>query len=267
MSYYVQKTGVIVRRNLQKKEVGILRDVTKVLLLRNDLSHFLVHLTRDTKHRAKTNLARILSSCTLECGPEPISDARFRYPIGDLDNETKRNYFSAISFTETPIGEIHNLLEIGRRKADLKPYGVVFLKERLRKRGVSPVIYVNNLKGDQDKTVEALCSLIKTPYDKEARRLLPLVAVFGKMLSPREGTARNQSIDFTWEREWRYAGNRSFKFSRKDLFIGLCPDKEISYFEAKFDWLGFIDPRLTMKWYAEKLLDVKKRRHLEFSVV
>jgi hypothetical protein len=184
-----------------------------------------------------------------------------------LDNEAKRTYFSAISFTETPIGEIHNLLEISRRKANLKPYGVIFLKEILKMRGVSPVIYLNNVKGDQDRAVEALCSLIKTPYDKEARKLLPLVAVFGKMLSPLEGTAQNRSIDFTWEREWRYAGNRYFRFGRNDVFIGLCPDKEIPHFESKFDWLRFIDPRLNMKWYAEKLLDAKGRRRFDFSLV
>jgi len=115
--------------------------------------------------------------------------------------------------------------------------------------------------------VEALCSLIKT-HKREATKILPFIAIFGRMLSPLEGTAQNRRIDFSWEREWRYASaNRCFRFDRRDVFIGLCPDEETDYFESKFGWLSFIDPHRNVKWYAEKLLDAKKRSRLNYSVV
>jgi hypothetical protein len=245
-----------------------MRDVAKVLQLRYDISPFLMHLTRDTNGRsARRNLRSILRSMTLKYGTKPISDAKFRFSIYDLDNEKKLAYFSAVSFTETPLGEIHNLLEIGGRRIDLKPYGLVFLKERLKKKGVSPVIYINNMKGDKDKMVEALCSLIET-HKRQASRILPLIAVFGKFLSPLGGSAQDREIDFTWEREWRYASrNRCFGFDQRDVFIGLCPDQEIGKFESQFGWVHFIDPRQNMKWYAESLLNAKKRSRLKYAVI
>lgn len=250
-----------------------MRDVEKVLQLRNDVSPFLVHLTRDTDgNSAKNNLKSILTSKTLKCGDNPISDARFRYPIDKLTTKKKRLFFSAVSFTETPLGEIHNLLEIAKRIVDLKPYGLVFLKERLRSKGVSPVLYINNMKGDQNETAEALCSLIDT-HPRVAVRIIPFIAIFGKLLSPIGGTAQNRRrIDFTWEREWRYwSRRRRFKFTRRDLFIGLCPDEDIDEFEAefktRFKLLHFIDPRRTMKWYAERLLDAKDQSKLGHSAI
>lgn len=134
-----------------------MRDVEKVLQLKNDISPFLVHLTRDTdpRHSAKDNLKSILKSKKLKYGNNPISDAKFRYPLGQLTPKKKLLYFSAVSFTETPVGEIHNLLEISKRRINLQPYGLVFLKERLKSKGVSPVVYINNMKGDQNATVEA----------------------------------------------------------------------------------------------------------------
>lgn len=101
-----------------------------------------------------------------------------------------------MSFTETPLGEIHNLLGISKRRINLKPYGQVFLKERLKSKGVSPVVYINNMKGNQNATVEALCSMIDT-HSNVAPKILPFIAIFGKLLSPIGGTAQNRRIDFT----------------------------------------------------------------------
>jgi hypothetical protein len=250
-----------------------MRDVEKVLQFRNDISPFLVHLTRDIgANSAKSNLKSILKSKTLKYGDTPISDARFRYPLEKLTTKKKRLFFSAVSFTETPLGEIHNLLEIRKRSVDLKPYGLVFLKERLRSKGVSPVFYINNMKGDQNDAVEALCSLIDT-HPRVALKVTPFIALFGKLLSPMGGTAQNRKrIDFTWEREWRYASRKPrFKFTRRDLFIGLCPDEDIDEFETEFKTqykpLRFIDPRRTLKWYAEQLLDAKDQSKLGHSAI
>lgn len=244
-----------------------MRDVSKVLLFRNDLSPFLVHLTRDTdaQHTAKSNLHTILAQRTLRCGTNPISDAKYRYPVEKL--EAVKSYFCAISFTDTPLGEVHNLLEIEGRSIDLSPYGLVFLKDKLKKKGVSPVIYINNIKGDKDSTVQALSEMIDSNRTAAAK-VLPYVAIFGKKLSPMGGTPRGGSVDFIWEREWRYAPKRgSFRFRETDLFIGLCPHDEIDDFEKQFKWLGFIDPRRNMKWYSEKLVAARQRSNLKYSVV
>jgi hypothetical protein len=250
-----------------------MRDISKVLLFRYDISPFLIHLTRDTDdgQSAKDHLISILTSRTLKYGKDPISVASFGYPLSKL-NKTTNFYFSAISFTETPLGEAHNLLEIGNRSANFKAYGLVLLKENLMKKGVSPVLYINNIQGDKDKTIQALCNLIDSRATKNAAaNMLPYIAVFGEKLSPLGGTPQGGTVDFTWEREWRYASrSRLFVFEKEDVFIGLCPDNEIDFFESKFKkklGIDFIDPQRNMKWYAEKLVTARQRSDLKYSVV
>jgi len=255
----VQEIGELNVSDIEK------RDVDKVLQLRNDISPFLVHLTKDTGHSAKHNLGSILRSMTIKYGTKkPISDANYKVAYFGLDLKTRLTYFSAVSFTEAPLNEIQNLLEIKGRQIDLQPYGLVFLKHKLMRKGVSPVFYVNNMMGNKDKTVEALCSLMKT-HAKEAEGILPFVSFFGKFLKPScGGTASKRMKDFMWEREWRYASRKfCFKFEKKDVFMGLCPDREISDFESRFQWLTFIDPRRNMKWYSEKLIEARKRARLK----
>ena len=244
-----------------------MRDVSKVLLFRNDLSPFLVHLTRNinNRHTDRNNLRSILGERTLKCGTSTISDARFGVLPGQV--EPNKSCFCAISFTETPLGEVHNLLEIEGRSVNLSPYGLVFLKDKLKKKGVSPVVYINNMKGDKDEMIRALCSLIES-NTPAAKKILPYIAVFGKKLDPMGGTPQSGSIDFIWEREWRYASrNNELRFREGDVFIGLCPDDEIDYFKEQFPWLDFIDPRRNMKWYSEKLVDARHRSRLKYSVV
>lgn len=66
----------------------------EVLQLRNDILPFLVHLTRDTdaEHSAESNLKSILKCKTLKYGDNPISDAKFRYPLAQLTAKKKLLY-------------------------------------------------------------------------------------------------------------------------------------------------------------------------------
>jgi len=242
------------------------RDVDKVLLFRGDISPFLVHLTRDTDNDARTNLENILNTQQLEYKNNSFSDARFGYPQERIETVGHR-FFSAVSFTETPINEIHNLLEIANRQVELRPYGLVFLKDKLKIKGVSPVLYLNNFNADKITLVKALCSLIDTAPDR-AEQILPYISVFGKKLLPIKGTRVHDDIDFTWEREWRFSSRtHSFDFNYDDVFVGLCPHNEIDDFEASFPPLLFIDPIRNMKWYAEKLVDARQKSNLKYSVV
>lgn len=241
-----------------------------MLYFRNDISPFLVHLTRCFNQKSpRENLEAILSEDKLRYGPKAISDAKYGYDYSKLTDNIEKQFFQAISFTETPINEVHNLLEIAGRGIDLQPYGLVFHKYRLKEKGVSPVLYINNSEGDKDALIQELCSLIvKQPG--AAAQLLPFIAIYGKKLNPVGGHSSGESDekDFTWEREWRVtSGTGVFEFEHDDVFIGLCPHEEISYFESDYPWLEFIDPQRNMKWYAEKLVRARKKADLEYSVV
>ncbi len=245
-----------------------MRNIDDVLLFRGDLPPFLVHLTRRSEDgTADQNLTSILESQTLHYGPAPISVARYRYPQAQLDSTKRVRYFTAVSFTETPLNEIHSLLEIEGRIINLEPYGLVFLRDRCKAKGVAPVIYFNNVKGDKDEVVQALCTLLDS-HPRQAASILPFVSFFGRLLTPLGGSSRTDEMDFTWEREWRYVSKRKhFKFKKSDVFVGLCPHSKIEDFESRFDWLQFIDPRRNMKWYADKLIAARKRSRLRYSVV
>jgi hypothetical protein len=246
-----------------------MRDIEDILHFRGDLSPFLVHLTRDsTGVPARDVLRRIIEERRLQCGDTPISDARFGMNTVGMDPLERQRMFSAICFTETPLSEVHCLLDIQYRHIDFGSYGLVFLKERLAKRGVGPVLYINNEQADNDAVFQALCALAAN-HREAAERLLPLVSVFGqKVQLPGAPDRPAGRVDFRWEREWRFPFVRGdLVFIEEDVFVGLCPDGEIVDFEARFQNVDFIDPTRNMKWYATKLIRARQRLDIRFSVV
>lgn len=213
-------------------------------------------------------LKKILRSKCLKCGNTLASSARYGIKTIGMSDDDQRRYFSAICFTETPIGEIHCLLDIANRQVNLEPYGLVFLKERLIERyDVSPVMYFNNLKRQADENIKALCTLISS-HPKQAEKILPLVSTFGLMVTSPGAAQRQKSMDFYWEREWRQPSSYGdLRFRKMDVFIGLCPDDEVREFERLYPDVGFIDPRLNTKWYATKLTESLDRLSLPHSIV
>jgi len=244
------------------------RDINDILLFREDISPFLVHLTRNFPDiQAAQALRQIIQQRQLCARTPEVSDARFGMNTMNMTPELKLRYFGAVCLTETPINEIHCLLEITGRQVDLQPCGLVFLKNRLQQRGVSPVNYVNNETGNGDRIVRALTTLIAAD-ELAAAMLLPLISVFGRQLTPPGAAQRVQSVDFRWEREWRFPNCfGALAFDAQDIFIGICPHNEIGNFEAALPGIGFIDPARNMKWYASKLIASRQRLNLRHSVV
>ncbi len=247
-----------------------MRNIDDILKFREDLSPFLVHLTRATDATtAKEKLEAILECGQLRAG-RTYGDVHYGMSTDDwaqLDDDTKMEFFGAISLTETPLNEIHCLLEIQGRQVNLEPYGLVMLRERLKMRGVSPVLYLNNEQTDKDVVVQALCEL-RARSPEAAKQILPLMAFFGNKLKP--PNRRTRSIgrnDWHWEREWRLpASYGPLQFEAEDVFVGLCPHSDIEYFEGLAGF-QFVDPRRNMKYYAAKLIDARQRLDLKVSVV
>ncbi|MDI9432628.1 MAG: abortive infection system antitoxin AbiGi family protein [Planctomycetota bacterium] len=212
-------------------------------------------------------LEKIIKERKLLPGEGEVSDVKYGGKTTGTD-APKKKYFRAVCFTETPLNEVHSLLDISYRSVNLSRYGLVFLKDRLQKKGVCPVFYVNNESGDMDDVFQALFSLIESHPDSAAK-MLPLFAAFGqKVQAPGAASRPEGRIDFRWEREWRYASVfGELTFTQDDVFVGLCPDKDIGYFEGLFEGVGFIDPQRNMKYYAKKLIEARQRVDLKYSVV
>jgi len=246
-----------------------MRNIDEILLFRSDLSPFLVHLTKSTDNQsAKEILFEILDAKELKAGMGEVSDAKYAGWTRNLDDDLKEKLFNAICFTETPLNEIHCLLEISSRNIHLEPYGIVFLKARLKERDVSPAIYINNEQGNKNPLIRALYSLIDD-YPDEAKQLLPLISVFGqKFQHPGANQPATGTVDFIWEREWRYPMvSGSFEFTEEDYFLGVCPHDEIAEFEQRYPTIKFFDPSKNIKWYASKLVSERQRLNLKYSVV
>ena len=245
-----------------------MRSIEDILHFREDFSPFLVHLTRSQDTRTAADILKdILRVKELVAGEQAISDAKYGGLTLSMPPAESKKFFGAICLTETPLNEVHCLLEIDNRVVQLEPYGLVFLKDRLLTRGVSPVLYLNNEQGDKDPVVRALFTLIESDT-AAAEKLLPLIAIFGMKLTAPGAAQQTGRTDWRWEREWRLpAAAAPLAFTAADVFIGLCPEEDIVTFDARFPPVQFIDPRRNMKWYAKKLIDARQRLDLKHSVV
>jgi hypothetical protein len=246
-----------------------MRKIDDILLFRADISPFLVHMTKKTDTMSATQvLEKIIEEKLVRPGRAEVSDIRYGGYTLNMSDEDRQLYFGATCFTETPLDEIHCLLDINYRQINLEPYGLVFLKDKLLLKGVSPVIYLNNETGDKDKVAQALFSLIDS-HAGAAAKLLPLMSVFGqKIQSPFSANRPKGRVDFRWEREWRQpCAKEGVSFDDDDVFIGLCPHEEIKHFEEAYPSIRFVDPLRPMKWYASKLIDMRQRVDLKYSVV
>lgn len=253
-------------------DTSIKRKITEVLLLRSDISPFLVHLTKNSQKNfkdAKEIFEKILEEQKLIPGNSnsPPSIASFGLENFSRDsqsakfswNKTWGKAFRAVCFTETPLEEIHCLLDIQKRSVDLEPYGLVFWKDILERKGVQPAIYLNNYLGDKHLLIKALVEASET--NKVIREeFLPLLTMFGRKVDPGCGSSqKNNGVNFYWEREWRYPSCRgNFEFDWDDVCLGLCPHGRIQAFEQAFS-LTFIDPRRNLGYYPEKMIELKNK--------
>lgn len=246
-----------------------MRDISSILQFRNDISPFLVHLTKPTSQKTASEvLKNIIHDRQLRCGTSEISQIRFAGVNNYKMKDSAKNFVEAICLTETPLREVHCLLEIEGRKTNLQAYGLVFLKDLLASGGkVSPAIYLNNTDNAALPLLEALATLAVSHKDA-AEELLPLITTFGDMVTPRHSAPQDGTHDFRWEREWRVPACKApLSFTEEDVFVGLCPHDEIDEFEELFAPVTFVDPVRNMTWYAEKLIAARQRLGLKNSVV
>lgn len=231
---------------------------------RDDISMFLVHLTRDyKKNKAENNLLSILSSQVIEArnyhclfGPK-IKRMR-------MTDKLKRS-FKTVCFTETPLNQLNKLAsEEINRKIKLKPYGLVFWRSDMVSAGANPAIYVN---GDGACLREYLISEFNSHFSdvksyvalerKEnfAEEIIKYYSIINLMA---------ERHDFSWEREWRYNGDYAFDYASLVAIIAENPDDFLGLCEAELheDVMQYVRriPIISPTWSYEGIIDAMARK-------
>lgn len=194
--------------------------------VRDDISRFLVHLTRDYEGRsAQENLISILRARTVQARN---AHCLFHYKLNQYSaSEVLRKKFETVCLTEAPFPQIRFLVqEIPGRNIRLKPFGLVFRKDKLLKKGASPAIYLN-AKGTplRDYLLSEFArhfkkrtqyKTLKGDFGTDADSIINYYALINII---------SDKCDFSWEREWRYPGNLHFAFDDLYAIIAAEPSK------------------------------------------
>jgi hypothetical protein len=187
---------------------------------REDVSRFVVHLTRDDREQysnggsAKANLLSILREKRIRA---LTPHCTFNRQVAKLPEKIARR-FNTVCFTETPLNQIHLLVrDIPGRQIKLAPYGICFRKEFIVKKRGQPALYINEY--DENtwlrECVDELYDLSVTAeaLQKPIWRILPFI------------NSMHEQYDFSWEREWRVRGDLQFS-ARYIVCVILPTDRE-----------------------------------------
>jgi hypothetical protein len=227
---------------------------------REDLSRFLIHLTRDYEGSlARDNLIGILKDKEIQARNahclvmHKLEQMRF--------SKMLRGKFQSVCFTEAPLSQVSQLTrQIPKRSIKLKPYGIVFWKETLMNRGANPAIYLN-AQGN------SLSKYLLAQFDKEFKDIRTLrrfktterehfesVIQFYALLN-----VVNQKRNFMWEREWRHMGGLRFKYIDTVAIIARNPDSFLEECEKKLSSTAnkFIKriPVIDPSWQLEEVVE------------
>jgi len=227
---------------------------------REDLSRFLVHLTRDYDgDDAANNLISILRDKTIYA---KNAHCLVMHKIDQMGlSDLLRSEFNTVCFTETPLTQVRQLVsEIKGRKIQLKPYGLVFWKDQLFESGSSPAIYIN-AKGT------SIAKFLLHEFDSIFKGVTTFRRLKKVEADHYENIVHYYSLinvvrdkhDFLWEREWRHHGD--FKFQYRDIvaIIANNPGGFDKWCESKFDktqydYLKKI-PIINPNWTYEELIE------------
>ncbi len=110
------------------------RNIADVLIARKDISPFLAHLTRDSgSDEASDVLTKILKNHSLEVGEFFGGLLRCVFGTNEIPGPARNGATTTpsgvVCLTETPLEEIHCLIDIAGRKNNLQPYGIILLKD------------------------------------------------------------------------------------------------------------------------------------------
>jgi hypothetical protein len=227
---------------------------------RDDLSRFLVHLTRDYDgESAEANLINIIKKKTIEARN---AHCLVMHRIRNFTPVLKKK-FKTVCFTEAPLTQLNRVVnEIKGRKIILQPFGLIFWKENLFELGASPAIYIN-AKGTSISQFllnefDSIFKNVKTfkKFKEQEKKHYTNIVQYYSLIN-----VVNDKHDFMWEREWRHHGDFKFKYNDIVAIVAKDPDifenwleKNLTDRQYKFiKRLPIINPEWTYEELVEEL--------------
>lgn len=215
----------------------------EVTLPREDVSRFVVHLTRDDTgewdgagQEARLNFLDIYRQRKILALKAHCLHAKKMTP-------KQRKKCRVACFTEMPLTAIQHVARpIPGRQIQLEPYGFVFKREFIIEKGAQQVQYVNSYAGNsevRDGYDSIFTIAAKKDFTGRMWRTLPFVS------------AMHESCDFCWEREWRILGDLTFNYS--DLVCLILPEEgngplKFSLAQKGISWIA-------PEWGAEQIVE------------
>ena len=222
---------------------------------REDISRFVVHLTRDDTNdfsnggSAEENFRAIIVDRRIGAyQPHCIHS-------NEIPRKLRKQYCVAC-FTEVPLTQLHLLTRhIPGRKISLEPYGFVFSREFIIRKGAQPAIYINSYNDNHwlRDAADVLCEIARSKGFKNGKvwRFLPYL------------NAMHERYDFTWEREWRVCGD--VQFTPSDIVAIILPNDNCEDWRQKFALRGIpvITPGLS---YEEIVGELSRQQRKTRSI-
>jgi hypothetical protein len=225
---------------------------------RDDMSPFVVHLTRDYDgDSAISNLVSMLDDKVIYAR---TAHCLFNHLIEKFKPSLQEE-FKTVCFTETPLTQIERLVtKVPGKKIELEPYGLVFQKETVLEKGASPAIYINA------KGVPRRDYLVRQ-FRQHFANADGLVAFKKKYPDDYEAIIWHYSLmnvmraghDFAWEREWRFKGDFEFKYFDLVAIIAPAPGsfdtrckKDLS--ARKYSYIKRV-PIISAKWRYSDIVE------------
>ena len=209
---------------------------------REDLSQYLVHLTRDNKNHFPLTGKNAYQTFSNILEQKQIKARRVLcMHMNEVTKEPPhvRERFKVACFTETPLTQIKHFVGVYRKQYQFAAYGFIFKKETLLEKGASPALYINqygsvNLRHAAD-TMYKQAKLNR--FRGQDWHLLPF------MNSVHDGN------DFDWEREWKIRGNVSFLY--RELVGVIMPERGTLKLRQRVERFGV--PVIAAGWDADRI--------------
>ncbi|HTQ39422.1 MAG TPA: hypothetical protein VMJ32_10355 [Pirellulales bacterium] len=218
---------------------------------REDVSRFMIHLTRDDSNEWKGGGGTARQNFLDIYRQRTILALRAHCLHAWKMTSSQEMKCRVACFSAMPLSSIKHIAKpIQCRQIGLEPYGFVFKRNFIIEKGGQEVTNVNSYAGNDavrasyDRAFEIAA---KNNFTGKLWRQLPFVS------------AMNERYDFFWEREWRVLGNVEFIYS--DLVCVILP--EDSNGPLKFGLaqkgISWISPEWGLERIVEELADQQKR--------